>query len=57
MFNYDGTAQLQRSGGVLQPFSSQGGEQDRRADDHSSMSGSGELKVSSEVGSVSKKQV
>jgi hypothetical protein len=57
MFNYEGNAHLQRSGGILQPFSSLGSEQSRRADDNSSSSGSAELKISSDIGSVSRKQV
>jgi hypothetical protein len=58
MFNYDGTAHFQRGGGIMQPLSSDpGGEQDRRLDDSSSLSGSAELKIWSDIGGVGKKQV
>jgi hypothetical protein len=56
MFNYDGIAHFQKSGGILQQISSQSYERDRRTDARFSSSASAEVKISPENGS-SRKQV
>ena len=57
MFNYEGTAHVQRNSGILQPVPTPGNERDRREDNDSSLSGSAELSVSPDTGSDSKKLV